>query len=140
MRTISILFLVLIICISGCKSSQKQITQGEVQSKNTLVEINADPSGFIGKEIEIIGKYLGYNASTCKFEENFCKRSPETRSDWVFSHSGSCTYVSGGKPSELSGLEVPDSVLILKLKAKVVQNPDKKVYLKYISAQIIPLP
>lgn len=140
MKIVLISFIALTVCFSGCKSSQKQSAPQEIQTKNMLIEISNNPSEFVGKSIEIAGKYLGYNASDCKFPENFCAKSPETRSDWVFNEAGSCIYVTGGKPSEYSGLTVPETDPLIMLKATVAQNAEKKVYLKFISSQVITLP
>ena len=140
MKILAISFMALTFCFSGCKSSQKSSSPQEVQTKNQLSELSKNPSDFIGKTIEIAGKYLGYNASECKFPENFCSKSPETRSDWVFNESGSCIYVTGGKPSENSGLTVPETDPLIMLKATVAQNSENKIYLKFISSQVITLP
>lgn len=137
-------FLLLILAgslLTACKTKKDSVTEPKessttntdtslgTQPQTSLQEIADKPKQYLNKVVYFEGRFMGYSGGACEFLEAFAKQPPLTRSDWVFSNAGQCCYVTGGNP----GLNpMQDKNTKIHLKAKVGQNKDGKLYLKYL--------
>lgn len=98
----------------------------------TVADLCEDPARYVGRIVELEGVFQGWRISGCRLLPSASQTI--TRSDWLIRTGEDCIYVTGGKPDGLDPINTSHIGRWIKLKAKVMQTHDRKVYLEYINS------
>jgi hypothetical protein len=98
----------------------------------TVADLCEEPARYAGRIVVLEGVFQGWRIAGCRL---LTPASPTiTRSDWLIRTGEDCLYVTGGKPDGLDPINPSHIGRLVKLKAKVMQTHDRKVYLEYIDS------
>jgi hypothetical protein len=133
-RTSLILIACFVLGLMSLSDSCKTSSVSQLTGVPMSLEIICDnPKEYLNKEIDLTGTFLGWSGANCNFVKDFAHQL--TRSDWTFCDlETNCIYVTSGKPEFLDPLREEDLGVKIQLKARLMQDKEKKYYLKYIGS------
>lgn len=118
--------------ISPTKSAVEETHVANISGiSNIISNIISHPDQYVGRQVEIVGYYRGWDLL-----KEVQGTPPVTRSDWVIADNSGAVYVTGIAPQNFNPASPQDTSKVICLVATVEQNQNG-VYLQAISVELV---